>query len=307
LAQAKARKLRPATIYKYDLLRRQMRSFAETRGLHSLRDFDLDVLETFQAEWHEGAVASLKKLERVKAFFRAALIRRWIEDNPAAAMRGPKLRARPTLPFTREEMASILAAIEQYPDKSGKTGQANALRLRAFVLLLRYSGVRIGDATSLSIERLTRNKIFLYTQKTGVPVYCVLPEFVAHAIETAPRLSEKYFFWTGRSTLYTAIGTWQRSLQKLFKLAGVFQAFAHRFRNTFAVELLLAGVPTEEVAILLGHSNIKITQQHYSPWVRDRQRQLEASLGRAWNSDPLVLLQEAHEVENLNLRNTLPN
>jgi integrase len=94
---------------------------------------------------------------------------------------------------------------------------------------------------------------------------------------------------------------------KLFKLAGVFQAFAHRFRNTFAVELLLAGVPTEEVAILLGHSNIKITQQHYSPWVRDRQRQLEASLGRAWNSDPLVLLQEAHEVENLNLPNTLPN
>jgi hypothetical protein len=87
-----------------------MRSFAETRGLHSLRDFDLDVLETFQAEWHEGAVASLKKLERVKAFFRAALIRRWIEDNPTAAMRGPKLRARPTLPFTREEMASILAA-----------------------------------------------------------------------------------------------------------------------------------------------------------------------------------------------------
>jgi hypothetical protein len=40
----------------------------------------------------------------------------------------------------------------------------------------------------------------------------------------------------------------------------------------------------------LGHSNIKVTQQHYNPWVRDRQLQLEADLQRAWNRDPIVLL-----------------
>src|SRR6266850_1012576 len=54
LAQAEARKLRPATIYKYDLLRRQMQAFAQRQGLRLLREFDLDVLETFQAEWREG-------------------------------------------------------------------------------------------------------------------------------------------------------------------------------------------------------------------------------------------------------------
>ena len=37
-------------------------------------------------------------------------------------------------------------------------------------------------------------------------------------------------------------------------------------------------------------SFIKVTQQHYNPWVRDRQQQLEADLQRAWNRDPLVLL-----------------
>jgi hypothetical protein len=52
----------------------------------------------------------------------------------------------------------------------------------------------------------------------------------------------------------------------------------------------LAGVPIEQVSILLGHSNIKVTQQHYNPWVRDRQLHLEADLQRAWNRDPIVLL-----------------
>jgi integrase/recombinase XerD len=276
LIQAGARKLSPATLYKYGLLGRQMSDFAHRHGLRLLKEFDLDVLEKFQAEWHEGALACSKKMERLKAFFRAAYVRRWIDDNPAVSLRGPKPRLRPTLSFTQGEMTEILAAIERYPDKSGKTGRTNAIRLRAFVLTLRYTGMRIGDVTSLSADRLAGNKIFLYTQKTGVPVYCIVPDFVAEALETVPRLSEKYLFWTGNSTLHTAIGTWQRTLRGMFKLAGVINGYAHRFRDTFSVELLLAGVPIEQVSILLGHSNIKITQQHYSPWVRDRQRQLEA-------------------------------
>ena len=39
---------------------------------------------------------------------------------------------------------------------------------------------------------------------------------------------------------------------------------------------------------MLGHRNIKTTQNHYAPWVRDRQLRLEADLQRAWNTDPLV-------------------
>jgi integrase/recombinase XerD len=104
-------------------------------------------------------------------------------------------------------------------------------------------------------------------------------------------LSNKYFFWTGNSSPHTAVGIWQRTLQNLFKRAGVSKGFAHRFRDIFAIELLLEGVSTEEVATLLGHSNITITRKHYSPWVRSRQQRLEANLERAWSRDPIALLQ----------------
>jgi len=60
---------------------------------------------------------------------------------------------------------------------------------------------------------------------------------------------------------------------------------AHRFRDTFAVGLLQAGVPTDRVSVLLGHSSIKVTEKHYSPWVRARQEQLEADVWRTWQAD----------------------
>ena len=54
------------------------------------------------------------------------------------------------------------------------------------------------------------------------------------------------------------------------------------FRDTFAVEMLLAGVPLEQVSILLGHKSMKITEKHYAPWVKARQEQLAANVRKAW-------------------------
>jgi integrase/recombinase XerD len=301
LGQAKARKLSPTSIYKYDLLRRRMEEFAEKNEYFLLRELNTDVLEDFQSEWNEGDeplsdVTLSKTLERLKSFCRAAFLRKWIDENPALTLRGPKPKPRPTLPFTDDEMTRILGAIEKYRDKTRKTGQGNALRLRAFVLTLRYTGMRLGDVATLSTDRLIGNKIQLYTQKTGVPVYCVLPQFVADLLHGLPRISERHFFWTGNSTVHTVNGIWQRTLQSLFRLAAIKNGYAHRLRDSFSVSLLLAGVPIEQVSILLGHSNIKVTQEHYNPWVRDRQLQLEADLQRAWNRDPVVLLNSKGEI-----------
>jgi integrase len=122
-------------------------------------------------------------------------------------------------------------------------------------------------------------------------VRCVLPDCVLRELEAAPRSSNGYFFWTGKSKLHSAIGKWQRRLQVLFALAGVEGGHAHRFRDTFAVELLLKGVPLERVSVLLGHSSVRVTERHYSPWVRSRQDQLEQDLKRVWEQDPVLLME----------------
>ena len=283
LSDARARGMEEdSTVYKYRLLFEQMKAFTRDNGLRFLRELDLPTLRKFRASWTNKNFSAQKKLESLRTFFRFAQANGWIVENPAAKLDRQKTRCPQVLPFTREEWLCILAACDAYGDNYGRTGQENARRLRALVLLLRYSGLRIGDVVSLPREQIADGKLFLYTAKTGTPVWCPLPDAVIQALEAVRGTSEKYFFWTGQGKIKSAVGDWQRSLKKLFALAKVSGGHPHRFRHTFAVELLLARVPIERVSVLLGHSSTRIAEKHYSAWVRARQEQLEADLRASW-------------------------
>jgi integrase/recombinase XerD len=122
----------------------------------------------------------------------------------------------------------------------------------------------------------------LYTQKTGTPVYLPLPPEVMTRLRSIPPALSARPFWSGEGKPKSAVADWQRNRAKLFKLSKLDNAFAHRFRDTFAVRLLLKDVPLETVSILLGHSSVKITEKHYAPWVWARQLALEEAVMRTW-------------------------
>ena len=294
LADARARKLADQTVYKYTLLLRRLRDFAGRTGYEFLRDLDVDALTRFRSEWKDGSISSQKKLELLRAFCGFCENRHWIAGNPAREVKSPKVFDRPTMPFTHDEMMKILAASERHREQAHFNARLNAVRIRALVLLLRYSGMRIGDAVSLSMDRLDGNSLFLYTAKTGVPVRVKLPDFVLEALRATPRMTDRYWFWSGIGKLHTAVRVWETRLCRLFRLAEILDGHAHRFRDTFAVELLLSGVPLERVGVLLGQRSIRVTERHYAPWVRSRQEQLERDLECAWARDPLVVLHTNH-------------
>jgi integrase/recombinase XerD len=187
-------------------------------------------------------------------------------------LKSPKVTPEPTLPFSKAEVEKLVKACDRF--------NGNGARLRAMILILRYSGLRISDAVALTRDRIVDGKLFLYTQKTGTPVYVPLPKKVTEAL--AGTGGEKYFFWSGNGKLKSATEDWRRSLLALAELANVEEPSFHRLRDTFAVELLLAGVPIDQVSILLGHSSVKVTEKHYAPWVKARQQQLEAAVKKAW-------------------------
>lgn len=85
------------------------------------------------------------------------------------------------------------------------------------------------------------------------------------------------------------VADWQRSYRRLFKLVDIRtpdgerkRCHPHMFRDTFAVEMLLAGVPIDQVSLLLGHASVKITEKSYAPFVKARQVQLQESVRNAW-------------------------
>ena len=283
LEDAAARNLREPTLYKYRLLFRRLQEFAKGRGTQYVRQLDLSAMRDFRASWPNRNIAARKKLESLRTFMRFCWESGWVPNNPASILKPPKTTDPPTVPFTPEEVAQILSACEQYYGGRGQRGRINAYRLHALVLLLLYSGLRIRDAVTLSNDRIVNGKLLLYTAKTGTPVFCPLPSFVVAELDKVRAKNSHHFFWSGESKPKSSVGDWQRSLKKLFRLAGIPDGHAHRFRHTFATNLLLAGVPLDRVATLLGHTNSKITEKHYAPWVRARQEQLEADVRRVWN------------------------
>lgn len=292
-------KLQRSTQKKYRVLLDQLDKFSNEKGLVFLSQLDLLMAGQFRQSWKDGAISANKKLERFKAYCRfliahGFMTQDWVKDwcaerGQSRMLKRAKETQPPTMPYLPQEMTAMIAATDRFAGMRS-VHKDTARQIRCLVLVMRYSGLRIGDAASLACERLTKNKLFLYTQKTGVPVFTILPDFLVAELDQCPRTSPAYWFWSGQGSRETLSGNWRRAFRKMCKYASprITGAHPHRFRDTFAVELLQAGVPMERVSILLGHKSVKITEKHYAPWVQARQDQLEADLSRALATDSLA-------------------
>lgn len=304
IADLEKQGLMPGSIKKYKVLLSNTRppekidvyspslvEFCKGNGIQFTNEIDLESLVRLRGEWKDAPLSSAKKLERLRCFGRFMEDHKYWPENLVKKLKAPKVKDPPTMPFTRDEVTALLDACSKFTDWRGATDRENAHRLRAFILFLRYSALRITDAASCPLDRLQGNKLFLYTQKTGVPVYVPLPPFLIAALDACPRKSDRYWFWTGVGSKETLAGNCRRTFRRLCEIAGVKRGHPHRFRDTLAVELLLEGVKIERVAALLGHSSIKVTEKHYNPWVQARQLQLEADLVAAWRNDPVAQME----------------
>jgi len=285
-----------ATITKVTtLFEKQFAEWTRGKGLAYLAEITLDHLEEFRKTWKDkSSLGRKKKQERVVGFFYFCMRHGWIRENAAAGLSRIKTDdQRVTLYFPREEIEKLIDATYVYNPSGYSEPRNQATRLRALTLLMRWSGLAIRDAITLERSRLNKNdEIFLYRAKTGVPVFVKIPPDVAKALRDVPpgpKPNTAYFFWTGQGKPKSAVADWQRSFRRLFRLADLKNAdgtakrcFPHMLRDTFAVELLLAGVPIDQVSILLGHSSVTTTERHYAPFVKARQEQLVAAVQKAW-------------------------
>src|SRR5713101_8515849 len=137
ISDAESRHITRDTLAKYRLLFRDM---IQWFGKKEIRYIGVDDLGTYRASWKLAPATSLKKLERMRSFFKFCEERKWVSSNPAKVLKTPKVSVAPTLPFTDAEYEKILWATDILP---------HGYRMKAFVLLLRHTGLRISDAVRL--------------------------------------------------------------------------------------------------------------------------------------------------------------
>ena len=295
LDDEQARRLKPATLQqKRAFFERQFLPWCTQHGLCRLDQLQVSQLRRLRQAWEVNSTTAGRRHERLRSFFAFCLANGWVGKNPTNTLKRPvALRSRPTDYFNRREFQRIVSAAEEYKYGGGRDCLHRANRLRVLVLLMRWSGLAIKDAVALRRDCLdSRGNLFLRRAKTGVPVFVPLPPMVVSLLHSLPSANPNCFFWSGRGDLCSAVKGYQRSFRKLFRLANIRYpdgtpkpCRSHMFRDTFAVELLLAGVPIDRVSVLLGHHSVKMTEKHYLPWVKDRQKQLTALVRRAWFSE----------------------
>jgi site-specific recombinase XerD len=172
-AAPSGKNLNSETVRKYKLLFKQLDAFAEREGYRFVNQLDLAALTKFRTDWKDAALSASKKLERLRTTLKFALRRKWIPENPAVELDSPKITPNPTLPFSNYEMEQILKAAKKPAD-------------RAFILVMRYSGLRISDTCKLAVESVKNKRLRLYQAKTGQYVYVPIPRHVAKALSDLP-------------------------------------------------------------------------------------------------------------------------
>jgi integrase/recombinase XerD len=289
LVELEARKVSAASRKKYERLFEELEAFAAAKGYTRLDQMGVEQVREFRASWKIselapqakkngrageplGALTALKQLERVRAFFRFCHQNEWIPKNPAAAVKDPRVQPTEAVPFTEEEMDQILEAASRKPN------------LRALMLLLRWSGMRISDVIGLERTRVQDGRLVVRALKNGKIISVPLPSECLAALEQVQSSSRRYFFWTGVGGLDTAVGNWRDELSKLFRSAGVEHGYPHRFRHTFATHLLAHGTSVDHVAEILGDT-ARIILRHYSHWVAARQQALDEDVIRSWGTE----------------------
>lgn len=256
-----ARNLSESTLRKYRLLQSRLRAFGASIQKTRCSDFDADTLRAFRGTWHLSPRTDGKMLERLRSFFKFCVDNGWLQKNPAKIIKAPIVKPNPTLPFSGREVETILGASDG--------------RCRTFFKVLLHTGLRIIDAAALRPEKIVNGKLFLYTAKTGTPVWLPLPPDLIEDLGRLKLVSGMYF--AVESTNAMSIAEYYR--QKLHKIDKSFRP--HRFRDTFAVNLLLKGVDVADVAALLGNTP-SIIQKHYAPWIAARQSRLESIVMQTW-------------------------
>ena len=273
----KARNLSKGTQANYRSLFRKLQAYAASTGASSLKDLDRAKMRRWRESWDCAFSTQAQRLNQLKAFFSHARREGWIGESPVHGMRAPKSDSRPTAPLEPSEVRALLQASKGKP------------REQALILLLRYSGLGIGDAVTLSRHAIQDDgDLVLRRAKTGELVTVALPAEVTAALDAVRKPGWDHYFWTGRSAPATAAGYWRQRLLRVAADAGVAGFHPHRLRDTFAVALLLEGVLMQDVRTLLGHSSVATTERYYAPWdLRQRQR-LGRVVREVHRKDPIL-------------------
>ncbi len=240
-----------------------------------VRDFRTHLRDTE----HRAPATINRKLAALRSYFQWAITAGRRADSPAATVKDVREEPRRPRWFVKRDLDRLLRTLEA-------SAKPTALvRDRAILLLLRHTGIRVGELVALRVRDVTLSDrkgslrvVGKGAKERTIPLnQTVRSELAAYL---AVRLERS------GSGQYSELFLGQRgpvNRQAVEKLVGKYadraglEAFSpHSLRHSFAKSLLDAGEDLVTVQTLLGHERLDTTARYTQPGARD----LEVAVGR---------------------------
>jgi integrase len=252
-------------------------------------------VESWVKQMHTDGLAPLTIANRftaVRTMFRAAVKDRRIASDPTADVtrppKKPSSRDRRIEIPTTEDVAKLLAATDR--------------RMRAYIGVCAFAGLRLGEASALRLDAIDFLKRTLKVERQvqykpgfgaqirdpkhgsnrDVFIGDNLAEMLARHVEEHGTSPAGWLFHNGadRPLPPSTVDSWW---QRTAKAAGADQVHIHGLRHFYASGLIAAGCDVVTVQRALGHAKPSLTLDVYShlwPTAEDRTRKAAATMLR---------------------------
>ena len=209
-------------------------------------------------------------LSSIRKFYRFLQSERLVAADPTENITGSRTDAYLPRVLSEKSVEKILDA----PGTAGSPGKPETVRDFAILEVFYATGVRVSELSSLPVNGLhPEHGYILVRGKGGKERLIPLGEralekiglYVSGARETLLKGRESpYLFVSRRGTRLTRQRLWK--MIKFYALAaGVSQNISpHTMRHSFATHLLNRGADLRTIQMLLGHSDISVTQIYTS-------------------------------------------
>lgn len=267
------------------------------RRVHGARDPVLatpaEVAAFLVAEAERGITARTRRAElgALRRLYAWLMLEGIAPANPAQLVPSPKAAPPHTDTYTAEQIEAILAHTRSLTDLRGR-------QRHVIVTVLRYTGMRSQELRTLRREALDldharatvvgkrdRQRVVLLPRPT-------IPVLRSFLVDVRPQLPPSPLFLANAHPFVTTAdsGFGMDALAREVELAGLGAGvpgrhYPHKWRHTYATELLRKGVDVHVVQRLLGHGSINSTVG-YLHLVPDDLREAAERLGHVPPSEP---------------------
>jgi site-specific recombinase XerD len=269
---AHARRLAPGTLADYDNALRKFEAWlgsdpplatitpAEVRGFLRAQDH---VSASTLGNYHIG----------LSALWTWAVREELVERHVVRAVERPKREKRVIVPYSREDVAAMLAACDRSRAyvRPGKRKcdheRPTALRDQAIIKLLVDTGVRASELCALRIRDLDMTNLRVKVMGKGskerlLAINARTAQAIWRYLATREDRRPVDPLFATRSGQFLDRHNLRHMLKRSGERAGVSGVTVHRFRHTFAIQFLRNGGNMEALKEMLGHSTFEMVERY---------------------------------------------